>query len=290
MADDDSTRQGGLFAHFEKLAQEAQAFPPAPDAKPVEPEPLGVWGDDRRGAPNVVLRAAVFCAGKPTKTRKLYRDHVLPAAIGTKSITYTGPQLYQYELDVWLEVVHRCRMHPAGTTTDFHVHGFLRTLRRSVGKANYKQLHATMGLLQATSIKVVLADPAKSGYRGQLVRDFVFNDELCRWEVTLHPEIAELFAPKEHTWLHVDARLDLGKNYLAKWLHGYFSSHRKPLPIGVQRLCELSGSSAAALRTFRQSLRSALAEITAVEKSYGRRFEWHIDERDLVHVARESGN
>ena len=82
--------------------------------------------------------------------------------------------------------------------TDFHVHGFLRTLRRSVGKANYKQLHATMGLLQATSIKVIFADQTKSGYRGQLVRDFVFSDELCRWQVTLNPDIAELFAPNDH--------------------------------------------------------------------------------------------
>lgn len=288
MAEDDSTPSDGLHAHFQKFADEAKEFAPMP--APTAPEPLGAWGDDRRGAPNVVLRSALFTAGKPRKLRKLYRDHALPAAIGTKSISYTGPQLYQYELDVWLEVVHRCRMHPAGVTTDFHVHSFLRTLRRAVGNANYKQLHATMGLLQATSIKVIFPDHNKSGYRGQLVRDFVFSDELCRWQVTLHPEIAELFAPHDHTWLHIGARLDLGKNYLAKWLHGYFSSHMKPYPIGIKRLCELSGSENASLRDFRRKVKHALASIATVEKSYKRRFQWHIDDQDLVHVVRERGN
>jgi hypothetical protein len=293
MADDDSTRQGGLFAHFEKLAQEAQAFPPAPDAKPVEPEPLGEWAEYLRGCPNVVLRAALFTAGKPTKTRKLYRDHALPAAIGAKSITYTGPQLYQYELDVWLEVMHRCRTQAPGIETSFHAYGFLKTLRRTDGKANYKQLASTLQLLQATSINVVQERDERGrakGFSGSLVDNFRYDEVTGMWRVRLDPEIAELFAPKEHTWLHLDARLDLGKNYLAKWLHGYFSSHRKPLPISVSRLRELSGSSTSELRRFRFALRAALREVEGVEKKHRRRFEWRVDGEDLVHVVRESGN
>lgn len=292
MADDDSTRNdaGERRKSIAELAREAARFPSSQE----ESKQLGLWPDDRRGAPNVSLRSALFSAAKPRKERKLYRDHALPAAIGTKTITYTGPQLYQHEQDVWLEVLHRCRLRPAGDATDFHPHGFLRSLRRSTGKANYQQLHETMALLHATSINVIVErdDRGKpTGYRGHLIENFRYNDSLCRWEVGLHPDIAELFAPKEHTWLDINARLALGKNYLAKWCHGWFSSHRKPYPVSVSRLHELSGSGTVSrARRFREALREALVAIAGVEKARGRKFEWRIDEDDLVHVMRESGN
>jgi hypothetical protein len=286
MAEDDSTTTNPRNRFFE-LASIATA------AEPPRPEQLGLWPDDRRGVPNVVLRSALFSAGKPTRVRKSYRDHELQAAIGTKSISYTGQQLYQHELDVWLEVLHRCRLRPAGVETDFHVHGFLKSLRRSTGNKDHKQLHATLGLLHATSIKVVVDRDERgrsTGYRGHLIEKFRFNDQLLRWEVGVNSDIAELFAPKDHTWLHIDARLDLGKNYLAKWLHGYFSSHRKPYPVGVSRLRELSGSATSRLRRFREALSDALNEVAMVEKKHKRRFEWRLDDEDLVHVVRHSDN
>jgi hypothetical protein len=98
--------------------------------------------------------------------------------------------------------------------------------------------------------------------------------------------IAELFAPSQHTWLHASARRALGKGYLAKWLHGYFSSHAKPHPICVAALLELSGSENRELRDFRRKLKAALAEVARVETTEGRRFEWCIDDEDLVHVRR----
>jgi hypothetical protein len=287
MAEDDSTTTNPR-QRFLELASNA------PAAEPSKPEQLGLWPDDKRGVPNVVLRSALFSAGKPTRVRKSYRDHELPAAIGTKSITYTGQQLYQHELDVWLEVLHRCRLRPAGVETDFHVHGFLKSLRRSTGNKDHKQLHATLGLLHATSIKVVVDRDERgrsTGYRGHLIEKFRFNDQLLRWEVGVNQDIAELFAPKDHTWLHIDARLDLGKSYLAKWCHGYFSSHRKPYPVSVQRLRELSGSATTSRpRRFKQALRDALAEVARVERAHRRRFDWSVDDDDLVHVVRESGN
>lgn len=290
MAEDDSTTTRPPRQRIAELASDAAAHASAPS----QPEQLGLWPDDKRGVPNVVIRSALFSAGKPTKERKSYRDHELPAAIGTKSISYTGQQLYQHELDVWLEVLHRCRLRPAGVETDFHVHGFLKSLRRSTGNKDHKQLHATLGLLHATSIKVVVDRDERgrsTGYRGHLIEKFRFNDQLLRWEVGVHPDIAELFAPKDHTWLHIDARLDLGKSYLAKWCHGYFSSHRRPYPVSVQRLRELSGSATTSRpRRFRQALRDALAEVARVERAHRRRLDWIIDDADLVHVVRESGN
>jgi hypothetical protein len=293
MAKGHSKARADVRAHFQELAAEAQEFASTEAAAAGEPTSLGEWAEDQRGCPNVVLRSALFTAGKPTKARKLFRDHALPAAIGTDAISYTGAQLYQHELDVWLEILHRCRAQRDGIEASFHVYGFLRSLRRSVGNTDHKQLHATLDLLHATSVHVVLSRDERGraqGYRGHLVEKSRYNDVTHCWEVGVHPDIAELFVPTSHTWLHFDARLDLGKNFLAKWIHGYFSSHRKPYPISVRRLRDLSGSATADLRRFRQALRVALVRIGEVERGHGRRFSWRVDPDDLVHVMRESGN
>lgn len=290
MAEDESTKVPAVKQRFAALAGEAKALP---SANLEQPKQLGLWPEDRRGVPNAIVRSALFSAAKPSSERKLCRDRELPAAIGTKSIFYTGPQLYQYELDVWLEVVHRCRLRPCGVETDFHPHGFLRSLRRSTGNTDHKQLHSTMKLLHATSINVVQERDERgraTGYCGHLIEKYRYNDTLSRWEVSLHPDISRIFAPDAHTWLDIDARLDLGKSYLAKWCHGYFSSHRKPHPVGVARLHELSGSENASLRDFRRRLREALSEVAKVEKARKRRFEWTIDAHDAVRVMRENGN
>jgi hypothetical protein len=288
MAEDDSTTTNPRQRFFELASI-------APAAESPKPEQLGLWPDDRRGAPNVLLRSALFSAGKPTRNRKTFRDQQLAAQLpkdsALKSVVYTGPQLYQPELDVWLEVVHRCRLRPAGVETDFHVRGFLRSLHRSTGKSDYTQLVSQFRLLKATSVDITRSRPeGKPSRMKSLLQSVEYDEELGRWHVSVDEEIAELFAPKEHTWLDFDARLELGRSYLAKWCHGYFSSHRKPFPIGVQRLLELSGSANSSLRDFRRRLREAMNEVASIEKTRRRKFEWRIDAGDLVHVVRHSGN
>jgi hypothetical protein len=267
---------------FRELAERAAALVPA------EPVQLKFWPDDRRGAPNALLRSALFSAGKPTNSRKLFKEHTL-AVLGPFTIAYTGPQLYQPELDVWLELVHRCRLRPLGTETEFPVRSFLKSLGRSAGKSDYKSLVGTFRLLATTLIEVNARDDKGRvrGYMGHLVDSLEHNEATGRWRATLNPKVASLFAPNEHTWLHVGARQALGRSFLAKWLHGYFSTHRVPLPISLERLQELSGSSTKQqLRDFRRSARRALEEVAAVELADDRGFDWRIDDDDLVHVLR----
>lgn len=266
---------------FEDLAKEQM------ERVLAEPVQLKFWPDERRGAPNALLRSALFSAGKPTNTRKLFKEHPL-AVLGPCTIAYTGPQLYQPELDVWLELVHRCRLRELGTETEFPVRSFLKSLGRSTGKSDYKALVGTFRLLATTLIEVTARDEKGRvrGYMGHLVDSLEHNEATGRWRVSLNSKIASLFAPTEHTWLHAGARQALGRSFLAKWLHGYFSTHQAPFPISVRRLQELSGSTNAELRFFRRGLRKALDEVAIVERAEGRTFAWRIDEADLVLVQR----
>lgn len=252
-----------------------------------KPAQLTLWPDEKRGAPNALLRSALFSASKPINERKTYREHTL-AVLGPYSVKYTGPQLYQPELDVWLELVHRCRLTTLGNETEFQVRSFLRALRRSTGKSDYKSLVSTFHLLSSAVVEVSSRNEKgqRRGYIGHLIDVLEFDEVTARWKASLNPKIAILFAPDEHTWLAGSARLALGRSYLAKWLHGYYATHRKPLPISVERLRELSGSANGSLRDFRRRLRDAFAEVARVELTQQRSFQWQIDADDMVVVSR----
>lgn len=278
MAEDESTR---ARARIEAIASEAST------ALPVQ---LPLWPEDKRGAPNAVLRSAVFSAGKPAGVRAMHQRVLLPV-LPPYAIYYTGPQLYQPDLDVWLELLHRCRLTSLGLAANISVRSLLRGLGRATGKANYEYTRESARALTTATLEVVLRDERRGGrqrgYVGHLVDVFAYDDAREVWEVELNPRIAAMFAADDHTWLAAPARRALGKGYLAKWLHGYFSSHRDPHPISVERLRDLSGSTNACLRDFRRRVREGLLEVARVERAEGRRFDWRVDSgSDLVEVAR----
>lgn len=268
---------------FREIAERAVASVPANVVQ------LKFWPDDRRGAPNTFLRSALFSAGTPTNNRKTFKDHPIHV-LGATTVLYTGPQLYQPDLDVWLELVHRCRLCALGTEASVHPRSVLKALGRSTGKSDYRWLVSSFSVLRATGIHVKQTDPAtgrQRGYIGGLVDALGYDFDRQVWSVRLDARIASLFAPNEHTWLQSSARLALGRGFLAKWLHGYYATHREPLPVSVKRFQELSGSSTKQqLRDFRRAVRRALEEIASVERAEGRVFDWHIDEQDQVRVTR----
>jgi len=280
MAEDDSRR---VRLRFQEIADSI----PAPEA---EPRQLKLWPNDQRGAPNALLRSAMFSAGKPPTKREAFEGHRLVESLSPYSVSYTGHQLYQPDLDVWLELVHRMRL-TVGEYAVFRTRSFLKALGRSTGKSDREWLSATFMRLRATALQVRWKDEkGKAGeYIGGLVDSLRYEAELKVWHVRLDPKIIDLFVGQD-TWLHCSARQALGKSYLAKWCHGYFSSHRKPNPISVSRLHGLSGSTNRCMRDFKRRLNEARTELAFVEASEGRRFEWRIDDEDLVRVLRPTGH
>jgi TrfA protein len=268
-------------ARFQALAESASA---------PQVVQLPLWPDDRRGAPNAILRSAVFSAGKPASKRVVHDDALLPI-LPPYAVYYSGPQLYQPDLDVWLELLHRCRLTPLGLSATVSMRSLLRGLGRAQNeKSHLYTLESARALTKAT-INARRRDARGrliAEHAGHLLEEFLWDAQLGVWTVKLNQRIAAMFAPDEHTWLGASARRELGKGYLAKWLHGYFSTHREPHPISVERLRDLSGTSTKQLRDFRGALRRALAEVARVERADGRRFEWRVvPESDLVEVSRD---
>ena len=115
-----NTQLGAAGAHlmeFSKKMQQQEAQQRGP-AKVIQ---LPLWPDAKRGAPNAVLRGALFAAVH--KDRR-YMDRELLAAQDGITVRFTGKQLNQADLDVWEQVLHLARTQALGTKCYFTAHGF----------------------------------------------------------------------------------------------------------------------------------------------------------------------
>jgi hypothetical protein len=237
---------------------------------------LPSWPEPARGAPNDVLRSALFAAiqGKGRE----YIEGRLIAAVDGISIRYTGRQLEQSDLDVWEQVLHLARQHPLGTVCYFKGGAFLKAIGRSAGKANYKWL-ATV-LTRLTACEVRFKRPGYTHGRG-LIASYDIDEHTRLYRVSVDPDTAKLYAAG---WTAIDwhQRQQLRGKPLALWLQGYYATHAKPLPVKVDTLRSLSGSHDKTLRSYRQKLRRALDELKAI----GAIASWQIDAADLVTVDR----
>jgi hypothetical protein len=237
---------------------------------------LPLWPEPSRGAPNDVLRSALFAAIQG-KGREYIEDRLIAAVNGT-SIRYTGRQLEQSDLDVWEQVLHLARENPLGTVCHFKGGAFLKAIGRSAGKANYKWLAAVLSRLTACEVRF-----KRPGYihgRG-LIASYDIDEHTRLYRVSVDPDMAKLYAAG---WTAIDwqQRQALRSKPLALWLHGYYATHAKPLPVKVEKLRSLSGTKNPQLFAFRRQLRKALDEL----KATGAIASWQIDAIDLVTVDR----
>src|SRR5437764_6673116 len=108
---------------------------------------LPLWPEAVRGAPNDILRSALFAAVQG-KGRTHIENRLITSVNGIR-IKYTGGQLEQSDLDVWEQVLHLARQSPLGTVCQFKAGSFLKSIGRSRGKANYTWLSLVLSRLTA---------------------------------------------------------------------------------------------------------------------------------------------
>ena len=260
----------------ERRANEADASAaadsgPAPSAKilklPVEPP-------DRRTTPNVCLRSALF--GVVGRGRRRWLHDVEIAAQDGYRVLFTGERLDQSDLDVWLAVKHLCAHAPLGAEVTFSAPELFRLLGKSDGQANREALKRSLKRMKETSVSMVA--PSGAGFQGNMIDWWKWDAESCRFSVVLSPRMAPLFEDEDYTLLVNAQRQQLGKD-LARWLHGYWSSHQRIYPIYDTTLMKLCGAQFGRSRDFRSDLREALAELEAAGfLAPG----WTVDRRGLV--------
>lgn len=227
-------------------------------------------------APNVILRSALF--GIVKKGSRQYEENVLKATFNGYAVKYTGKQLDQSDLDVWMECLQRCQTTPLGHTVRFAAHDFLISIGRDTGKAQHEWLKSVFLRLRANAVEI---SDGRYEYVGGLVNEAYRDKEDGLYCLVLNPKIAACFGDAGWTGISKAIRLELKGKPLTLWLHGFYSSHNKPLPMKVSTIKELCGSEVKESWKFKQMLKKSLAELASVTG-----WQCKIDEHDLVLIKK----
>lgn len=239
---------------------------------------LPFWPEEVRSVPNAVLRGALFTV---SKERSMLKDLTPIASVDGIEIRYMGQRLNQVDLDLWEMLLHLQRMQPLGNRVEFTANAMLKALGRSTSGADHEALNNGLARLigSATEIKWV---KERKAFAGALVSSFFRDDDTGRYVVKFNQEMATLYG-QGHTYIDWEQRKALGQNNLAKWLHGFYTTHAAPFGYKVETLQKLCGSGAS-LREFRRLLKAALAKLVEIGAIGG----WQIDvETDVVTVEKK---
>lgn len=252
--------------------------------------PLPTWHEQARGIPNICLRSALF--GVIQRGRRKAVKGEMVAAVQGLSIRYTGWRLDQGDFDVLAHALHLLAQHQQKslpvTHVQFTVKGFLRGIGRASGKSGRDWLKDSIRRLTASAVEIKVDIPegfvcGPCTYAGSLIDEFYCNDRDQTYFLKINPKLAKLF---DAGWTQLQWRQRLLlKTDLAKWLHGFYASHRNPYPVKVATLMRLCGSECHRLVDFRRGLRTAMDELVRVEAIIA----WKIDSDDKLHVSRKAG-
>lgn len=246
------------------------------------------WPEKTRGIPNVCLRSALFAVIKRGRRRAVDREPI--ASLKGVTIQFTGWRLDQGDFDVLAQALHFLahKTDPkARQCLRIRAKPFLAAIGRQSGKSGREWLKQSLRRLAGSTveIKIDLQHGSQKGsfaYTGPLIDEFCSRDEELSSVIRINPRLAGLF---DVGWTQVQwqQRLQL-KTDLAKWLHGFYASHRSPFPVKVATLKHLCGSECARLVDFRRGLRIAMKELIEVGAILG----WAIDQEDKLTVVRLS--
>ena len=250
---DDHPAVARLTALAETAEQQAAQEPRGP-AKVIQ---LPLWPEAKRGAPNAVLRGALFAAIQGKNRAGLLRKELIATQDGV-TIRYTGWQLDQADLDVWEQVLHLARTQALGSKCYFTAHSFLKALGRQTGKSGHDWLGESLARLGATWVEI---SDGRRTYFGSLIDRGVRDEDTGKYVVEINPDLAKFYGRTQWTQIDWAQRQQLRGKPLALWLHGFYATHAKPYPLTVAYLHKLSGSQTKRLRKFKENLAQALRDL-----------------------------
>jgi TrfA protein len=244
---------------------------------------LPTWGVGSRGAPNEILRSALFNARNKKRQRE-YLEKATIAVIGEGEITYTGRELRQDDETVWLQLIHLARALSLGELVEFTAYSFIKSLRWNNSAKSYKRLRDSLERMQATAL-TVYSKRIGEGVSLSMIPFFAWRQgrngpPLPMYQVRIAPELIELFSGVRYTLIEWQQRLAL-PNGLATWLHGYYASHKEPYPIKLETIRKGAGLTINRKDHLKEQTEIALEAL----KRVGFLKSWKI-EGDLVYVER----
>lgn len=223
---------------------------------------LLLWAEGARGAPNEIVRSALFTVRNRKQPRENLKRAII-TVIGDGKITYTGEELRQDDETVWLQLVHIARENGIATEFYFTPYAFCKAIGWPLTGQSYDRLDKCLTRLQATSLKIfskrLLEEISLSMLPVYRSNRRVDGEEGGLWTVKMHDELVFLFSEFQYTRLEWQRRLSLPEG-MATWLHAYFASNREPFPVKLETLALGAGL------TLETATDAALDKITRTAK------------------------
>ena len=277
-------------AAAERLAAKAAADKKAAakakrDAKRVQAAKqaqLPLWPEAVRAVPNAVLRGALFSV---SKERETFAKRTLIASVEGIEIRYLGTRPNQTDLDVWEMLLHLARLQPLSSEVQFTAHAMLKALGRGTSGKHHEELKEQMARLAGGLTEITWTKERKT-FMGTLISGAFRDEDTGLYVVKFNRDFGKLYA-SGHAAIDWGQRQSLGQNNLAKWLHGFYSSHELQVyPYKVETLQRLCGSTSPR-REFRRLLKTAFLKLVEL----GTLSSWEIDSQtDLVSVTKPKQN
>jgi hypothetical protein len=239
---------------------------------------LPLWPEAVRAVPNAVLRGALFSVATE---RESFKSATLIASVEGVEIRFQGTRPNQSDLDVWEMLLHLARLQPLSSEIQFTSHALLKALGRGTGGKDHEELKQQVRNLAAGLAEITWTKERKT-FGGTLISSFFRDEETGLYVVKFNRDFGKLYA-SGHATIDWEQRKSLGRNNVAKWLHGFYSSHEQQVyPYKVETLQRLCGSTSTR-KEFRQRLRLALQKLIEL----GTLTSWDIDAKtDLVSVTK----
>jgi hypothetical protein len=228
---------------------------------------LPLWSDEMRGVPNPMIRSGLF--GTRTSRQRHYFEEENVVSLSNFTILYTGKELQQDDLSVWMALMNMAARQRIGDAIFFSGYQLVKDLGWRLHSESYDRAKESIKRLKANELKIQVKD-GSSGYAGSLIREYAWKAETpdggMAWMVRFEPMIAELFREDSTTFITWEQRKEIGpRATLTLWLHSYFTSHRDPYPITLQKIHELSRSEQKDLRFFRRRVQNSLQRLVDIK-------------------------
>ena len=269
-----------LKARVEKAKQALALQAASQEAAPAQ---LPLWPDAVRAVSNALLRGALFSI---SNVREVVKKRTLLASVKGIEVRFKGERLNQTDLDTWETIIHLARSQNLGSKVQFSAHSMLTMLGRHHGREQHEQLKEDISRLTGAVVEITIKETAQA-FGGALVQSYYRDEVEQAYVIEVSPQLLKLYQAG-NTYIDWSERQQLGNANLAKWLHGFYSSHAVQLPYKVATIRDLCGAKATQrLGDFRKLLRTSLDLLVTRETSVT---GWSIDENDCVVVTRRPSN
>lgn len=232
--------------------------------------------------PNLILRSSLFNASKTHGAQdNAVRDFEIATYGGKSTISLTAfRQFNQSDLDLLLELI---KLQQEQNTVFIKLTARQLTLksRQADNLQSYIAMKEQLELFQNASIKIKYNNYE---FIGSFLNSAYFDNKEQLYVIKFNEELQYLFVGNNWSSIDTNIRKQLKSN-LAKWLHGFYSSHvNSTIPIKLETIYQLSGSKDKDKAQWKRvSLNKALINLQSVFNLNSKKFVFKI-KKEYLHI------